>query len=144
MARYLELLKLAALIEPFFVAASENRTSSLYQWGTGGGVSGAGRHPKLETHFCEVNENLKAYGVLKHRHTPEMEQVLDATVLFTPHLAPMNRGILATCYARPSGATSKLRDDETSMPPSNNWMGVPERNAGRVSIGTAIIRLPDR
>jgi N-acetyl-gamma-glutamyl-phosphate reductase len=42
-----------------------------------------------------------AYGLLDHRHTPEIEQTLGATVLFTPHLAPMNRGILATCYARP-------------------------------------------
>jgi N-acetyl-gamma-glutamyl-phosphate reductase len=45
-----------------------------------------------------------AYGLLDHRHTPEIEQALGAQVLFTPHLAPMNRGILATCYARPTGA----------------------------------------
>ena len=70
------------------------------------GVSGAGRPPKPATTFCAVDEDFSAYGLLDHRHTPEMEQVLGATVLFTPHLAPMNRGILATCYARPSGATS--------------------------------------
>jgi len=70
------------------------------------GVSGAGRPPKPTTAFCAVDEDFTAYGLLDHRHTPEMEQVLGATVLFTPHLAPMNRGILATCYARPTGATS--------------------------------------
>lgn len=70
------------------------------------GVSGAGRPAKSTTTFCAVDEDFTAYGLLDHRHTPEMEQVLGATVLFTPHLAPMNRGILATCYARPTGATS--------------------------------------
>jgi N-acetyl-gamma-glutamyl-phosphate reductase len=70
------------------------------------GVSGAGRPPKPTTTFCAVDEDFTAYGILDHRHTPEMEQVLGASVLFTPHLAPMNRGILATCYARPSGPTT--------------------------------------
>jgi N-acetyl-gamma-glutamyl-phosphate reductase len=70
------------------------------------GVSGAGRPPKPTTTFCTVDEDFTAYGLLDHRHTPEMEQVLGASVLFTPHLAPMNRGILATCYGRPTGATS--------------------------------------
>ena len=70
------------------------------------GVSGAGRPPKPNTTFCAVDEDFTAYGLLDHRHTPEMEQVLGASVLFTPHLAPMNRGILATCYARPTAATS--------------------------------------
>lgn len=69
------------------------------------GVSGAGRPPKPATTFCTVDEDFTAYGLLDHRHTPEMEQVLGASVLFTPHLAPMNRGILATCYARPTAAT---------------------------------------
>lgn len=69
------------------------------------GVSGAGRVPKPNTHFNTVNEDFTAYGLLDHRHTPEIEQVTGATVLFTPHLAPMNRGILATCYAKPAGAT---------------------------------------
>ena len=62
------------------------------------GVSGAGRHPKQETHFCEVNENLRAYGVLKHRHTPEMLACLPGAsadnFVFTPHLIPITRGIL--------------------------------------------------
>jgi N-acetyl-gamma-glutamyl-phosphate reductase len=70
------------------------------------GVSGAGRPPKPTTTFCAVDEDFTAYGILDHRHTPEMEQVLGASVLFTPHLAPMNRGILATCYARPSAPTT--------------------------------------
>lgn len=70
------------------------------------GVSGAGRAPKPNTTFCAVDEDFSAYGLLDHRHTPEMEQVLGAQVLFTPHLAPMSRGILATCYARPTAATS--------------------------------------
>ena len=65
------------------------------------GVSGAGRTATATTAFCTVEENFVAYGLLDHRHTPEMEQNLEARVLFTPHLAPMNRGILATCYARP-------------------------------------------
>ena len=77
------------------------------------GVSGAGRPPKEATTFCTVNENITAYGVLTHRHTPEIEQALtaktgrDVSVLFTPHLVPANRGILATCYARPTGLITK-------------------------------------
>ncbi|MDP1794230.1 MAG: N-acetyl-gamma-glutamyl-phosphate reductase [Acidimicrobiales bacterium] len=68
------------------------------------GVSGAGKVPKPNTHFNTVDEDFSAYGLLNHRHTPEMEQATGAQILFTPHLAPMNRGILATCYARPIGA----------------------------------------
>lgn len=66
------------------------------------GVSGAGRAPKEALHFGTVDEDFTAYGLLDHRHTAEMEQSLSAEVLFTPHLAPMVRGILATCYARPT------------------------------------------
>jgi N-acetyl-gamma-glutamyl-phosphate reductase len=66
------------------------------------GVSGAGRAPKANLHFGTVDEDFVAYGLLDHRHTPEIEQNLGAEVLFTPHLAPMVRGILATCYARPA------------------------------------------
>ena len=68
------------------------------------GVSGAGRPARPHTSFCAVDEDFVAYGLLDHRHTPEIEQASGAGVLFTPHLAPMNRGILATCYARPVGA----------------------------------------
>lgn len=69
------------------------------------GTSGAGRGAKLPNLFCEVNENMKAYGVANHRHTPEIEEQLgyaagkEIVVNFTPHLVPMNRGILATEYA---------------------------------------------
>ena len=66
------------------------------------GVSGAGRGLKESLHFGSVDEDFTAYGLLTHRHTPEMEQILGSQVLFTPHLAPMVRGILATCYARPA------------------------------------------
>lgn len=70
------------------------------------GVSGAGRGLKPATAFCTVDEDFTVYGLLDHRHTPEIEQATGAQVLFTPHLAPMNRGILATCYARPTGPSS--------------------------------------
>jgi N-acetyl-gamma-glutamyl-phosphate reductase len=66
------------------------------------GVSGAGRSLKPTSHFNAVDEDFTAYGLLHHRHTPEIEQATGAQVIFTPHLAPMNRGILATCYARPA------------------------------------------
>ncbi|CAN5559050.1 N-acetyl-gamma-glutamyl-phosphate reductase [soil metagenome] len=69
------------------------------------GVTGAGRVPTEANSFTTVDENFVAYGLLEHRHTPEMEQEIGAQVLFTPHLAPMNRGILATCYARPAAGT---------------------------------------
>lgn len=69
------------------------------------GTSGAGRSAKVANLYCEVNENMKAYGVATHRHTPEIEEQLGyaagypITINFTPHLVPMNRGILATAYA---------------------------------------------
>jgi N-acetyl-gamma-glutamyl-phosphate reductase len=71
-----------------------------------GGVSGAGRTPKLTTLFPECNESLSAYSVGNHRHTPEIDQILslvsgqNVQVMFTPHLVPMDRGILCTIYAR--------------------------------------------
>jgi N-acetyl-gamma-glutamyl-phosphate reductase len=81
------------------------------------GVSGAGRPPKEHTTFCTVDSDVTAYGLLTHRHTPEIEQALTevtgqaASVLFTPHLVPMNRGILATCYGRPTEAGASLDSD---------------------------------
>lgn len=69
------------------------------------GTSGAGRGAKVENLYCEVNENIKAYGVANHRHTPEIEEQLSyaagqpVLINFTPHLVPMNRGILITAYA---------------------------------------------
>jgi N-acetyl-gamma-glutamyl-phosphate reductase len=74
------------------------------------GVSGAGRTPKLNTHFPECNESVSAYNVGKHRHTPEIEQALSdiagepVEVIFTPQLMPMDRGIFSTIYAAPDRA----------------------------------------
>ena len=76
------------------------------------GTSGAGRGAKVDNLYCEVNENIKAYGVTNHRHTPEIEEQLGyasgekVLLNFTPHLVPMNRGILVTAYA-------SLKDDVT-------------------------------
>ncbi len=96
------------------------------------GVTGAGRALKEETHFATVDENFIAYGLLNHRHTAEMEMVLGQPLLFTPHLLPMNRGILATCYAQakvpcdPLAALSEAYADEpfihvSERPPSTKW-----------------------
>ena len=81
------------------------------------GVSGAGRAPKDYLHFGAVDEDFVAYGLLDHRHTAEMEQGLGAPVLFTPHLAPMVRGILATCYAPGghAGAGGLTTDDAMGL-----------------------------
>ncbi|PLX99712.1 MAG: N-acetyl-gamma-glutamyl-phosphate reductase [Desulfuromonas sp.] len=79
------------------------------------GTSGAGRSAKQGSLFCEVNEGFKAYGVAAHRHTPEIEQELSVLATegvqlnFTPHLLPVNRGILSTCYAT---LLEKLSSDE--------------------------------
>lgn len=83
------------------------------------GTSGAGRGAKLPNLFCEVNENIKAYAVATHRHTPEIEEQLgyaagkEVVINFTPHLVPMNRGILATEYASlVPKADGNLPDDD--------------------------------
>ena len=67
------------------------------------GASGAGREAKEATGFSTVDGSFSAYGLLNHRHTAEMEMAIDGTVLFTPHLVPMTRGILATCYGDATG-----------------------------------------
>ncbi|HST35906.1 MAG TPA: Asd/ArgC dimerization domain-containing protein, partial [Allosphingosinicella sp.] len=96
------------------------------------GVSGAGKGLKDATHFNTVDENFTAYGLLNHRHTAEMEMVLGGNILFTPHLAPMNRGILATCTARAKGPCNPLaalaeayRNEPfvhvSQTPPSTKW-----------------------
>ncbi|HEY0115928.1 MAG TPA: N-acetyl-gamma-glutamyl-phosphate reductase [Allosphingosinicella sp.] len=96
------------------------------------GVSGAGKALKESSHFNNVDENFSAYGLLNHRHTAEMEMALGASVLFTPHLAPMNRGILATCYAAATSDADPLEilhaayADEpfvrvSEAPPSTKW-----------------------
>ncbi len=86
------------------------------------GVSGAGRNPKLMTHYPECNESIAAYAVGQHRHTPEISQILGsllspntqsnqmANVIFTPHLVPMDRGILTTGYARLAGSDFTAED----------------------------------
>ena len=99
------------------------------------GVSGAGKGLKEATHFNNVAESLSAYGLLSHRHTAEMEESLGASLIFTPHLAPMNRGILATCYGQatrpmeagaPLAALRAAYADEpfvhvTEQPPATKW-----------------------
>ena len=92
------------------------------------GVSGAGRTPKLTTHYPECNESITAYNVGGHRHTPEIDQILrrisgqQLEVIFTPHLVPMDRGILTTAYARPKGELTEeqlldaLREFYAEMP----------------------------
>ena len=97
------------------------------------GVSGAGRESKEATGFSTVDGSFTAYGLLNHRHTAEMEMALGATVLFTPHLAPMARGILATCYAEgikpcdPLAALAAAYAAEpfihvTDHPPATKWV----------------------
>jgi N-acetyl-gamma-glutamyl-phosphate reductase len=72
------------------------------------GVSGAGREAKESTGFSTVDGSFAAYGLLNHRHTAEMEMATGGTVLFTPHLVPMTRGILATCYGTATGPSDPL------------------------------------
>lgn len=94
---------------PLYKADALDRTFTVVVDGMSG-VSGAGRHPKPETHFCEVNENIRAYGVLRHRHTPEMVTWLPGAsfdrFIFTPHLIPITRGILNTIVVRTSERVS--------------------------------------
>jgi N-acetyl-gamma-glutamyl-phosphate reductase len=95
------------------------------------GASGAGRPPKPATTFCAVDEDFSAYSLLDHRHTPEMEQALgrvagsEVQLLFTPHLAPMNRGILATCYARPTGTGAVPTTDDVLALLHDTWGAEP-------------------
>ncbi len=83
------------------------------------GISGRGRESTEATHYCECNENIEAYGVGSHRHTPEIETVLKDTsglaikICFTPHLVPMNRGILSTIYARLKPVATEVNLVET-------------------------------
>jgi N-acetyl-gamma-glutamyl-phosphate reductase len=101
------ILPLAPLVKAGFVETDDIIVDSK------SGVSGAGRQPKLMTHFPECNESLSAYNVGRHRHTPEIEQVIARhagtrpNVIFTPQLAPMDRGILSTIYVRPRKAVTE-------------------------------------
>ncbi len=96
------LLALAPLVEAGVLEAPVAGGTPALIVDAASGTSGAGRAPRENLHFAAVDEDFIAYGLLDHRHTAEMEQGLGTTVLFTPHLAPMVRGILATCYARPA------------------------------------------
>lgn len=86
------------------------------------GVSGAGRKPSEGLSFWAVDEDFRAYGLLDHRHTPEMEMVTGARILFTPHLAPMTRGILVTCYAK---AARRMRREEPYEMLAERYRGEP-------------------
>jgi N-acetyl-gamma-glutamyl-phosphate reductase len=97
------------------------------------GVSGAGREAKEMTAFSTVDGSLSAYALVNHRHTAEMEMALGETVFFTPHLAPMSRGILATCYAKAKGACDPLKTLRSAysnspfvhvidQPPATKWV----------------------
>jgi N-acetyl-gamma-glutamyl-phosphate reductase len=95
-------------LEPLVAAGAIDRHGVIVD--AASGVTGAGRKLSHESLFATVDENFTAYGLLKHRHTPEMEQEIGAQILFTPHLLPMSRGILATCYARPAAGSSPTTD----------------------------------
>jgi len=97
------------------------------------GVSGAGREAKEATGFSTVDGSFSAYGLLNHRHTAEMEMAIGGTVLFTPHLVPMTRGILATCYGEATGPCDPLETlhevyaaepfvHVTDQPPATKWV----------------------
>jgi N-acetyl-gamma-glutamyl-phosphate reductase len=97
------------------------------------GVSGAGREAKESTGFSTVDGSFSAYGLLNHRHTAEMEMAIAGTVLFTPHLVPMTRGILATCYGEATGPCDPLQVlreayagepfvHVTDLPPATKWL----------------------
>ncbi len=117
------------------------------------GVSGAGRPPKPHTTFCAVDEDVSAYGLLTHRHTPEIEQAItdyagvDASVFFTPHLVPMSRGILGTCYGMAVGSATTadvmdcLRDAYVDAP----WMVVSDRSPStKATLGANTVHLTAR
>jgi N-acetyl-gamma-glutamyl-phosphate reductase len=108
------LLALAPLVEAGVLALPGDGGPALVV-DAASGTSGAGRAPKDDLHFAAVDEDFVAYGLLDHRHTAEMEQGLGTTVLFTPHLAPMVRGILATCYARPADPGGLTTEDAMQL-----------------------------
>jgi N-acetyl-gamma-glutamyl-phosphate reductase len=111
------------------------------------GVSGAGRALKHTSLFSTVDEDFTAYGLLDHRHTPEIEQVTGAQVLFTPHLAPMNRGILATCYARPAGAaptTASLLASLATFYKDEPFIVRPQIPSTKATLGTNCVHITAR
>ena len=108
------LLALAPLVEAGVLDLPANGAPALIV-DAASGTSGAGRAPKENLHFAAVDEDFVAYSLLDHRHTSEMEQGLGTSVLFTPHLAPMVRGILATCYARPADPDTLNTEDAMQL-----------------------------
>jgi N-acetyl-gamma-glutamyl-phosphate reductase len=111
------------------------------------GTSGAGKEPRADLHFAKVNESFSAYGLLDHRHTPEIEQAIGAQILFTPHLAPMTRGILATIYAKPTGVTSTaaLLEELQTAYAGEPFIEVGERAPStRDTYGSNLVRLTAR
>jgi len=118
-------------LKPLVDAGTANPASLIVD--AASGVSGAGREAKEATGFSAVDGSFSAYGLLSHRHTAEMEMALSGTVLFTPHLVPMTRGILATCYGEATGPCDPLAvlaaayADEpfvhvTDQPPATKWV----------------------
>ena len=121
------ILALKPLVEAGLVAAQSLIVDAA------SGVSGAGREAKEATGFSTVDGSFSAYGLLNHRHTAEMEMALGGTVLFTPHLVPMTRGILATCYGTATGPSDPLDVlasayasepfvHVTDQPPATKWV----------------------
>jgi N-acetyl-gamma-glutamyl-phosphate reductase len=111
------------------------------------GTSGAGRVPSAATHHAVINESFDAYGLLTHRHTPEIEQATGASVLFTPHHAPMTRGILASCYARsaPGTTTASLLETLRDAYANEPFIAVvDEPPATRQTYGANTVRLTAR
>lgn len=117
------------------------------------GVSGAGRTAAPETSFASVDGNFAAYGLLNHRHTPEMEMAIglhagkDVQLIFTPHLAPMSRGILATCYAQPVGTvtTADAIDCLASFYDTEDFVTVSDRLPGtKATLGSNNVHLTAR
>ncbi|HEX5585761.1 MAG TPA: N-acetyl-gamma-glutamyl-phosphate reductase [Acidimicrobiia bacterium] len=118
------------------------------------GVSGAGRGLKATSLFAEVADNVTAYGLLTHRHTAEIEQALThagtgpVQVLFTPHLVPMSRGILATCYARPSSpglTTATLLEYARAYYQDDPFVLVDERSPStKATMGSNAVHLTAR
>jgi N-acetyl-gamma-glutamyl-phosphate reductase len=115
------LLALAPLLEAGLVATGPTAPSLIVD--AASGTSGAGRASADHLHFAAVDEDFTAYGLLDHRHTPEIEQGLGAEVLFTPHLAPMVRGILATCYGRPAEAAAELSSESALAAMTERYAG---------------------
>ena len=105
------------MLAPLLEAGLINKDNIIIDSKTG--VSGAGRTPSANNNFCEVNEGIKAYGVGTHRHAPEIEQELSfasdskVSITFTPHLLPINRGILTTAYASLAKQASAAKIRET-------------------------------